>query len=91
MGVKTNTTLKDIPVILLTQLTEPEDIIEGLNAGADNYITKPYNKDFLLSRVKHLLEYKRENGNSSDGVIEVYFGGKKHIIFDLDQIKVLEF
>ncbi len=40
--------LKNIPVILLTQLSESEDIITGLESGAENYITKPYNEDYLL-------------------------------------------
>lgn len=39
-------------VILLTALTEKERIIEGLDAGADDYITKPYDKTELLARVR---------------------------------------
>lgn len=39
-------------IILLTALTERERIIEGLDAGADDYITKPYDKTELLARVK---------------------------------------
>src|SRR5437868_9281968 len=33
---------KEMPVILLTTLTEPMDIVQGLECGADNFITKPY-------------------------------------------------
>ena len=40
-AIKHDEALKDIPVILPTQLSEPEDIIKGLNAGADNYVIKP--------------------------------------------------
>ena len=40
-ATKYDEALKDIPVILPTQLSEPEDIIKGLNAGADNYVIKP--------------------------------------------------
>jgi sigma-B regulation protein RsbU (phosphoserine phosphatase) len=39
-------------IILLTALTEKEKVSEGLNAGADDYITKPYDKVELLARVK---------------------------------------
>lgn len=39
-------------IILLTALTEKERIIEGLDAGADDYITKPYDKTELLARVR---------------------------------------
>jgi sigma-B regulation protein RsbU (phosphoserine phosphatase) len=41
-----------IYIILLTALTEKERIIEGLDAGADDYITKPYDKTELMARVK---------------------------------------
>ena len=40
--IKLNEYLKDIPVILLTALQDPDDIIKGLQSGADNFITKPY-------------------------------------------------
>ena len=53
--VKTNPELKDVPVILLTSLSDPMDIIKGLQAGADNFITKPYEDQYLLSRIKYLL------------------------------------
>ena len=46
---------KHIPVMLLTTLSEPYDILKGLESGADNFITKPYNKDYLLSRLEYLL------------------------------------
>jgi len=39
-------------IILLTALTEKERIIEGLDAGADDYVTKPYDKTELLARVR---------------------------------------
>jgi sigma-B regulation protein RsbU (phosphoserine phosphatase) len=39
-------------IILLTALTEKEKITEGLNAGADDYVTKPYDRTELLARVR---------------------------------------
>lgn len=47
-----------IPVILVTALNELEDKIKGLEAGADDFITKPFNKLELLARVKSLLRIK---------------------------------
>ena len=41
---------------MVTALTRPEDIIEGLDAGADDYITKPIRPKVLVSRVKALLK-----------------------------------
>ncbi|HKP58812.1 MAG TPA: response regulator [Polyangiales bacterium] len=45
-----------IPVILLTSLADPMDIVRGLECGADNFITKPYEPDYLLGRVRRLLD-----------------------------------
>lgn len=53
--IKENPDTKTIPVILLTSLQDPNDIIRGLQAGADNFITKPYDEKYLLSRIDHLL------------------------------------
>ncbi len=53
-AVKQDPALRDVPVILLSTLSEAEDIIRGLDAGADNYVTKPYDSNYLLSRVKSL-------------------------------------
>jgi DNA-binding response OmpR family regulator len=55
-AVKADPNLRDIPIILLTNLASPEDIIHGLNAEADGYITKPYEDQFLLDRVAYYLK-----------------------------------
>ncbi len=49
-----------IPIILLTARTADEDKIKGLEIGADDYITKPFNMDLLLLRIDKLIE-KRSN------------------------------
>ena len=54
-AVKTDAALKTVPFILLSTLADPIDIIRGLDAGADNYVTKPYEPDFLLARIQSLL------------------------------------
>lgn len=45
----------NIPVLLLTGLTASEDIIQGLSAGGDDYLTKPYDFNVLLARIAALL------------------------------------
>ena len=47
-----------IPIILLTAKREEDDIIEGYEAGADDYITKPFQLDVLLAKIKSLLKNK---------------------------------
>jgi DNA-binding response OmpR family regulator len=51
----------DIPIILVTAKTDPEDIREGLDAGAYDYIKKPINKIELLARVKSELKLSDAN------------------------------
>ena len=42
-------------IIMLTARTDPEDIVRGLEAGADDYVTKPFDRKVLLARVKAVL------------------------------------
>lgn len=54
--IKTNSKYKDIPVILQTALGSNEDILDGLEAGAYYYLTKPYSKKVLVSIVNHAVD-----------------------------------
>ena len=49
-----------IPVILLTARAQERDVDEGMGAGADDYITKPFSPEFLSSRVAAMLEVAAE-------------------------------
>jgi DNA-binding response OmpR family regulator len=52
---------KHIPVILLTALTSTEDLEDGLQAGAFDYIKKPFNRAELLARIKSALRFSETN------------------------------
>jgi DNA-binding response OmpR family regulator len=54
---------KALPVLLLTARDSKEDVVRGLDAGADDYLTKPFSFDELLARVRALL---RRGGASRD-------------------------
>jgi two-component system cell cycle response regulator len=73
-----------IPIILLTTLSDPQDIIRGLDSGADNFITKPYDKDYLLSRIAYILTNQKlrrmPEKRSSEMGLEIFFAGKKQFI-----------
>jgi AraC-like DNA-binding protein len=49
-----------IPVILLTARAAEENIIRGLETGADDYITKPFSTRILLARIKNLIDLRRQ-------------------------------
>ncbi|MFN0079019.1 MAG: SpoIIE family protein phosphatase [Prosthecobacter sp.] len=77
--IKDDPKLQGLPVILLTSLSDPRDILRGLECGADNFIVKPYDEEFLLSRVQYVLanlELRRAaNGRP---VTEFFFAGRKY-------------
>src|SRR3989338_613641 len=54
-AIKIDEILNDIPVILVTRLSESQDVMLGLECGADNFIRKPYDERYLLSRIEYLL------------------------------------
>ncbi len=54
--IKANPKTKDIPVIFLTAKTETEDIVKGFRMGAVDYLTKPFNSEELIARVRTQLE-----------------------------------
>ena len=74
---------KNIPIIMLTAKSEDYDLVNGLDAGADDYITKPFNSVELVARVKALLRRYTTLGSmpvKSNGEIKV--GG---IVLDTDR------
>lgn len=58
--IKNNEKTSHIPVILLTAKTMPENELSGLDAGADDYIKKPFNPTILIARVRRLLESRKK-------------------------------
>jgi two-component system KDP operon response regulator KdpE len=61
-----------VPVIMLTALAEPTDVVEGLEAGADDYVTKPFTAEVLLARVRAALRRSAYNAvfQETPGVFE---------------------
>lgn len=59
--IKNNETIKNIPIIFVTGKTSQEDEEYGLNLGAIDYITKPFNKAIVKLRIKNYLNLKIKN------------------------------
>jgi signal transduction histidine kinase len=75
--IKENPDLRDIPVILLTSLSDPENVILALECGADCFIMKPYSEAFLLSRIQHMLaNTSLESEQTGQKELEVTFREK---------------
>ncbi len=75
---------KTIPILMLTALSTPEQIVEGLDAGADDYITKPFDLNILLARVRSLLRRREVSLKNADNKNTLKH---KDLIVDLDQCK----
>ncbi|MGQ7855495.1 hybrid sensor histidine kinase/response regulator transcription factor [Pedobacter sp. WC2501] len=56
--IKEDVSISHIPIILLTAISAPEVKLKGIEGGADDYISKPFDKDFLKARVASILKSK---------------------------------
>jgi two-component system phosphate regulon response regulator PhoB len=57
---------KNIPIIMLTAKSEESDIITGLELGADDYITKPFNPKILIARIKTILRRAKKTDTDKE-------------------------
>lgn len=57
--LKSQPATRDIPVLMITSLHESADVERGVDAGADDFLSKPIQKPVLLKRVHLLLKYRR--------------------------------
>ena len=87
--IKQDPATRNLPVILLTSLSDPVDVVKGLECGADNFVFKPYDEDYLLSRINFVLAHHhlREIENTRMGV-EVFFAGRSFYITS-DRLQIL--
>lgn len=75
----------EVPIIMLTALDREEDKIRGLDAGADDYITKPFSTDELLARIRANMRRAGVSTSKSSGVIDA---GELHIDLDAARVSV---
>ncbi len=87
--IKADEMLKNVPLILLTTLSDPQDVIRGLECRADNFIIKPYDERNLLARVQFMLLNSEISEVNQPAIgVEVYFNGQKHFI-TADRLNIL--
>jgi signal transduction histidine kinase/HPt (histidine-containing phosphotransfer) domain-containing protein len=87
--IKADADLRGIPVILVTTMSDPEDVIRGLECGADNFVLKPYDEPYLLGRVRFVLANHEMRGTDDVGMgVHIHFNGHKHFI-TADRLQIL--
>jgi two-component system cell cycle response regulator len=89
-AIRSEARLHDVPVVLLTSLSEPQHIIRGLECGADNFLLKPYDETALLSHIQYILlnqELRRQS--TAEMGIEIFFGGQKHFVTS-DRMQIMD-
>src|SRR5260370_20376828 len=87
---------KFIPLVMLTARTRPEDVLQGFESGADDYLPKPFNLAILIARVGSLLRRKTwlrasseptaKAGPSSDDSQDTFRFGEK--VFDFQNLRL---
>lgn len=82
-NIRKNASVKDVPVIMITAKSSEIDKVKGLDAGADDYVTKPFGVMELISRVKALLR-RAGNDKKEDKVLtlgNVTLDKEKHSVY----------
>jgi two-component system phosphate regulon response regulator PhoB len=84
--LKRTDTTRDVPVIMLTAKTAEDNVIQGLDVGADDYITKPFAPRELIARIKALLR-RSAGGDEQDRiqVAQLVLDGESRRIFLCDE------
>jgi diguanylate cyclase (GGDEF)-like protein len=75
-AIRSHGETRDLPVLLLTALSSPKDILRALECGANSFISKPYSSEFLVARLEDLLASLRRPRGEDDGC-EVVFGNER--------------
>ena len=86
--IKTNPRTRSTPVVLLTYLADPFDVLRGLECGADNFLTKPCEQQYLLHRIRAVLANRPTPGLPPSGT-PLHFRGQG-ITITADKSQILD-
>ena len=79
--LKCDAALRTVPVILLTSLSSLYDVIEGLGCGADNFLRKPFDSQYLVSRIRGILADRALRADERVPMgMRVKLGGQTHFV-----------
>ena len=77
---------REFPVIMLTAKSQSKDKLRGFSLGIDDYVTKPFDPDELMARVKTILQRYSINSSNVVKIGDVIFDGDKYEVRYQDQI-----
>ena len=87
--VRQDQDLQNVPVILLTALSDPVDVMRALECGADNFLIKPFEENQLLKRVQlFLFNHDLRKHEGVQVGLEIVFQGQKYFI-NSDRLQIL--
>lgn len=69
--IKGDSTLRNIPIVMLTAKGEEADVVTGLELGADDYIVKPFSPKIMIARIKTVLRRQNEPEQNDDMPIRI--------------------
>jgi len=79
--VREDPELTDIPIMLMTALSDPKEIIKALASGATNFVTKPFDAQLLMSRLQYILQNMAMRRESRDDKgVQVFFAGESYTL-----------
>jgi two-component system, OmpR family, alkaline phosphatase synthesis response regulator PhoP len=79
---------RSLPILILSARTLAEDRTRGFDVGANQYLTKPFDLDEFLSRIKNLLTYQSRASLHAPAPLETYEFGENHVDFERFQVTV---
>ena len=80
-NIKQDENLRDIPLILLTSLSDPQDVIKALQCGADKFITKPYDEMQLIDTIEHIhVNSDLKDPRETQEGFPISYRGEKYLI-----------
>jgi DNA-binding response OmpR family regulator len=89
--VKSDETLKELPFIFVSALTDVEEKIKGYSVGGDDYVSKPISTDELLEKVKSAVKRHEINKSKNSTIQESYNAAMQAMTYSSDLGQIIEF
>jgi signal transduction histidine kinase len=85
-AIRSNEAIRDLPVILLTALSDAGDVLKALECGADYFVTKPYREEFIINKIEQIIASRC--APAAGGGNTLIYDGQEHRI-ESDPLRVL--